>query len=460
MAGTQPKPNVSFEETPRAQRTLPTELPPFDIDPDETATSNSKEFAPPTFDPFEYFGMETPKKPAKKSKMRIESDADSDIVILDNTAVATADARQATKRLLDDLTATFAPDFVMKASDIGTVRILDNSRYRGHFSAPPAKRYLPTKNHDDGADLLTGIINAGHTWIYVSVYEQPNPTEDDATHLAKALETLEKTNLTDVIAENYIPNALKKGGKGPNTLILACKTKEAEEAILHLTGLSYNLKEDAQQWGNVVQITIGNAKDDMTDILRTVAQKLHPFIEWDKNDKSDRWPTYLAIAPIPDAPVHQGGLQGRAQTTWVPFRQPGEPHNWHVTFTYDRTQINKLQIPEIAGQWAWGSVTMALTDFCQACCSWGHTTAQCGWWEVPGVQVRAKRPQNSNELEWTVVEALHPQTGQPLKREQKKQPSREPTLTPSLPEPPTKGKGKGRGRPRKSLGPPQPSRRK
>ncbi|KAG8898308.1 hypothetical protein FRB99_007538 [Tulasnella sp. 403] len=278
MAGTQPKPNVSFEETLRATRTLPTKLPPFDIDPDKNAVSSSKEFAPPTFNPFNYFGMETPKKPAKKSKMCIESNTDSDIVILDDAAVAAADARQVTKKLLDDLAATFTPDFIMKASDIGTVHILDNSRYRGHFSAPPAKRYLPMKNRDDGADLLTGIINAGHSWIYISVYGQPNPTEDDVTHLTKALETLEKTNLTDVVMENYIPNTLKKGGKGPNTLILTCKTKEAEEAILRLTGLSYNLKEvkrtfifqDAQQWGNVVQITIGNAKDDMTDVLRTV----------------------------------------------------------------------------------------------------------------------------------------------------------------------------------------------
>ncbi|KAG8902736.1 hypothetical protein FRB99_004193 [Tulasnella sp. 403] len=296
MAGTQPKPNVSFEETPRAKRTLPIELPPFDIDPDENTASSSKEFAPPTFDPFAYFGTETPKKPAKKSKMHVESDADSDIIFLDDAAVMAADAKQATRKLLDDLASTFAPDFIMKAANIGTVCLLDNSRYRGHFSAPPAKRYLPTKNRDDGADLLAGIINAGHTWIYVSVYGQPNPTEDDVAHLVKALETLEKTNLTDVVAENYIPNALKKGGKGPNTLILACKTKEAEEAILRLTGLSYDLKElkrtfifqDTQQWGNVVQITIGNAKDDMTDVLRTVAQKLHPFIAWDKNDKSDR----------------------------------------------------------------------------------------------------------------------------------------------------------------------------
>ncbi|KAG8900027.1 hypothetical protein FRB99_006293 [Tulasnella sp. 403] len=406
---------------------------------------------------------------SRKTKTAADS-SDNDVIIQDDTQKLAEENKKRTKEIIDDILRAFAPDFIQDDKDLGNVRLLDNRKREGHHCIPSKQTLKQFAGRTDGVELLSKVATTCPTWVYVYMRHRTTPTNPDAIHFHKGLETLEKTKVYNIKADDYLPSALPKTSKPCNAILVGCKSEEAERCITALGGFSFDLENkhttffihNRNSWGNVVSIDIHNAMDNINNVLTLVLTHFQSYMAWEKWTDTEKHPVYLALAKIPDRPTE--GRMTTAQMVRNSIRKAGDPQNWKLAFVPRLDRIMSLKIPKVAGQWAKGTVNMTLPDFCQSCTSYSHTPQYCAWWTVPGVLTRIKRPQGFQELEWTVVEAVTPQ---PPHRITSRMVIEIPSTREGTPADPTpaeakrktnaKGKGKVRAKP---LGPPQPTRRK
>ncbi|KAG8898979.1 hypothetical protein FRB99_007015, partial [Tulasnella sp. 403] len=343
-----------------------------------------------------------------------------------------------------------AHDYMETHEDFGNIRFIPNESFLGHLSAPPRKRLVPLLTLEEGQELMVDIYKKDMPWVYATVYHHPHPDDDDAAHLQKGLEAIEKASLAGINAAEYEVRAIKKAAKVYcNTLLIVCKNNEAEARLLKIPGFAFKLGSTSrtfflqgrESWGNVIVIDVYNAHDNFDDFLRYFISRFHLSMKWDTYTDSQRWPTHLAIAPLPDT-------VSSSPWTITPEARPG---NWRVAFAPKPEAALTFQIPEIAGITIKGMITMSLPEFCQTCGSHAHSNNQCPWWEVPGVALRPKRPATFQQLNWVIVRAIHPISGKLMERTAREvrpvPKSRE--GTPALPKPQfAKGRGwpKGKGK--------------
>ncbi|KAG8900607.1 hypothetical protein FRB99_005952 [Tulasnella sp. 403] len=437
-----PKANKSGTTAPIASTSKDAAAKAVQLPPDTTFITP---FVPPEHDPFAFMDDKTPQKKQKKAATPssiIDVDASDVDITGGDDAKAKADAAIAeAKAILETARTTLFPSFRKDLRDYGMVRLIRNESFRAHFSAPPAIRLGEAirKDRRDVILFLADMIRKGCRYFFATVMDTPHPTTTHAEHFSKGLQLLKRANLVNINPDDFVPHAFPTRSMGnPNALLV-----------------------DALNWGNVVAVDITNAHDNLAAVLRTVVKVFAPYIDWERDDNKDKWPRYLALAPLPDPPLWVS-KPGRPSIAHVPFRQPGEPRNWRVVFAYNHSRISQLEIPNIAGQWGRGTIAMDVAKFCSKCCSWAHNSNQCGWWEVPGIQDRVKRPDNLQELDFQIVEAVDPVTYNPLLRERevKDLPSRH--TTPGSEPPPdnlpkpkgnrgrapaTRGKGKAKANP-------------
>ncbi|KAG8896565.1 hypothetical protein FRB99_008834 [Tulasnella sp. 403] len=419
----------------------------------------------PAYDPYAFYGSQP-----KKTKTATEP-SDNDVVIQDDAQKLAEENKKRTKELIDDILRVFAPDFIQDDKNLGNIRLLDNRKHEGHHCVPPKQTLKQFAGRTDGVELLSKVATTCPTWVYVYMRHRTTPTNPDAIHFHKGLETLEKMKVYNIKADDYLPSTLPKTSKPCNAILVGCKSEEAEKRITALGGFSFDLENEhatffihnRNSWGNVVSVDIHNAMDNINDVLALVLTHFQTYMAWEKWTDTEKHPVYLTLAKIPDGPTE--GRMTTAQMVCNTLRRAGDPQNWKLAFVPRLDRIMSLKIPKVAGQWAKGTVNMTLPDFCQSCTSYSHTPQYWAWWTVPGVLTRIKCPQGFQELEWTVVEAVTPQ---PPHRITSKMIIEIPSTREGTPADPTpaeakrkitnaKGKGKARAKP---LGPPQPTRRK
>ncbi|KAG8904007.1 hypothetical protein FRB99_002387 [Tulasnella sp. 403] len=362
-------PQVTFEETPKASRVY--------AGPINT----------PLPDPLAFFGQPT-KKPKKS-----ESNADSDIEFMDDAQAKADEAKKALDQLMEDMLRELGPEYIRKDEGLGNVRLLDNRKYEGHHCTPPRITLRQFQGQQDGKELLAKVQEDGHSWAYMYMRHHATPTPEDATLFQKGLEALEKTKVFPIRAADYTAHALPRSSKPCNVLLVACRNADAEEQLHRLGRFSFDLKEDhatffihhRHTWGNMICVDITNAMPNINDVLAIAMHHFKSYIRWDYWSETEAHPHYLALTRLDSADP-----TGRMLPSNWSISHPDDPVSWRLVFAPRNDRVMSLQIPEVAGQWAKGTINMALPQFCQSCASYSHSPTNCAWWAVPGVLARVK----------------------------------------------------------------------
>ncbi|KAG8868959.1 hypothetical protein FRB98_003118 [Tulasnella sp. 332] len=281
-----------------------------------------------------------------------------------------------------------------------------------------ADRYMPhprifemvQEKPTQKAAFIAAEINQA-AWVWISVHNHPQPTQDDANHFMAALQHIEDTRaVPDFSKGDYAIHLMTRAnGKVTPHIPLFCVDHNARRQLLATPAFAFASKgvdlvfwiHNQTAWGNRVVLDFVNAPPHEVEFLLGLEVALKDIIEW--KDKEKKIPKSLRIAKLNWAPPKLRDPRVKPQEV------PGEARTlkWRVSFVLDMAKLEGWVEPSLAGLYAArGDISIETLPFCTSCMTTSHPRENCTWWVVPGVLPQMKMPNRFRALTWSDVDTF------------------------------------------------------